>query len=206
MSSPRLTELLDAPSTRIADIAAWLDARSHDERVSATRELTRAQQRTLYTRASLAPAITLEHFVPKDRPDLTEVRHQGRNTLPVPASLRVFEKRFCRPGDGSQRLFGYNEGASREWIGPGYFVARPTKENPVWAARGDIVVDYFMVPDGPVAETWPPVVPNHQGLQWFVYNGTRDFMRRVSEHVSIGAAFKGERALGHYFVLVREDV
>jgi hypothetical protein len=206
MSSSRLTELLDTPSTRIDDIAAWLDARSHDERVSATRELNRAQQRTLYTRASLAPAITLEHFVPKGRADRTEVRHHGRNTLPLPASLRVFEKRFCRPDDGTARLFGFNEGASRPWIGPGYFVARSTAENPVWAARGDIVVDYYQVPDGPVADTWPAVVPNGQGLQMFVYKGTRDYMRRVSEHVSIGAAFKGERALGHYFVLVREDV
>lgn len=206
MSSTSLAELLDAPATRIADVAAWLDARTHDERVAATRTLTRAQQRTLYTRASLAPAITLEHFVPKDRADRTEVRHHGRNTLPLPAAFRVFEKRFSRPTDGSSRLFGYNEGASRPLIGPGYFVARSTAENPVWAARGDIVIDYFQVPDGSVADTWPPVVPNSKGLQMFVYKGTRDYMRKVSEHVSIGAAFKGERALDHYFVLVREDV
>jgi hypothetical protein len=206
MSSRPLSELLDDPSTRIADVTAWLDGRSHDERVAATRTLNRAQQRTLYTRASLAPAVTLEHFVPKGRPDRTEVRHHGRNTLPLPAPFRVFEKRFCRPTDGTERLFGYNEGASRGWIGPGYFVARSTRDNPVWAARGDIVVDYYEVPDGPVADTWPPVVPNSQGLQMFVYKGTRDYMRRVSEHVSIGAAYKGERALDHYFVLVREDV
>lgn len=206
MSSTSLAELLDAPSTRIADVAAWLDARTHDERIAATRSLTRGQQRTLYTRASLAPAITLEHFVPRDRPDRTEVRHHGRNTLPLPSAFRVFEKRFCRPADGSSRLFGFNEGASRPLIGPGYFVARSTAENPVWAARGDIVVDYFQVPDAPVADTWPPVVPNSKGLQMFVYKGTRDYMRKVSEHVSIGAAYKGERALDHYFVLVREDV
>lgn len=201
-----LAALLEAPATRIEDLAAWLDERTHAERVDATRSLRRAHQRTLYTRASLAPAITLAHFVPPGRPDRTEVRHHGKNTLPVPASFRTFEKRFCRPADGSERLFGYNEGTSVKWFGPGYFVAKPTAGNPVWAARGDVVVDYYEVPDGPVAETWPPVVANSVGLQRFVFHKTRDYLRRVSEHVAIGAAYKGERALDHYFVLVREDV
>ena len=47
--------------------------------------------------------------------------------------------------------------------------------------------------------------PNSEGLQRFIYMGTRDFMRRVSEHVSIGAAYKGEKPLDHYFTLCRED-
>jgi hypothetical protein len=59
------------------------------------------------------------------------------------------------------------------------------------------------VPDAPVADGWPAVLRNDQRLQRFVYHQTRDFMRRVSEHVSIGAAFKRERPLDHYFVLVR---
>lgn len=201
-----LTALLDDPSVKIDAIARWLDERSHDERVSATRALDRRRQRTLYTRASLAPAITMEHFVPRDRADRTEVRHHGTNTLPLPGMFGVFEKRFCRPVDGSPRLFGYNEGVTRKWIGPGYFVTKSCAANPVWASRGDLVVDYYEVPDGPVAETWPAVVPNTRGLQIFVYHHTRDFMRKVSEHVSIGAAYKGERSLDHYFVLVREDV
>jgi hypothetical protein len=201
-----LLALLDDPSARIQDIAAWLDAQSHDTRLAATRTLDRKRQRTLYTRASLASAITLEHFVPVSRSDRSEVRHHGRNTLPLPGPFRVFEKRFCRPADPSPRLFGYNEGAARRWIGPGYFVAKPCTGNTLWSTRGDVVVDYFEVPDAPVADTWPPVVANTVGLQVVVYNGTRDFMRRVSEHVSIGAAYKGERALDHYFTLVREDV
>jgi hypothetical protein len=48
-------------------------------------------------------------------------------------------------------------------------------------------------------------VPNSRGLQRFVYHRTRDFMRRVSRHVTIGAAYKGESPLDHYFVLVREQ-
>lgn len=201
-----LAALLDASATRIADVTAWLDDQPHAERVRATRSLSRAQQRTLYTLASLAPPITLAHLVPADRSDRTEVRHHGRNTLPVPPAFRTFEKRFCRPAGETDRLFGYNEGASVKWFGPGYFVARSTAGNPVWAARGDIVVDYFEVPDGPVAETWPRVIPNDEGLQRFVFHRTRDYLRLVSRHVAIGAAYKVERALDHYFVLVREDV
>ena len=61
------------------------------------------------------------------------------------------------------------------------------------------------MPDGAVPDTWPRVIGNDRGLQRFVYHQTRDFMRRVSQHVSIGAAFKRERPLDHYFVLCRRD-
>ncbi len=200
-----LSTLLASPTTTLEEIAAWLEKHSHVARLEATRNLTRREQRTLYTRASLAPKVGLEHFVPDDVGPLTEVRHHGRNTLPVPGAFRNFEKRFCRPDDGSARLFGYNQGESERWFGPGYFVAKYTDDNPVWAARGHVVVDYFEVPDGRVVEGWPAVVANSVGLQRFVFNGTRDFMRLVSKHVSIGAAYRGERPLDHYFVLCRED-
>ncbi len=122
--------------------------------------------------------------------------HDGRNTLPVAPALRRFQKRFCRPGDGTaQRLFGYNEGPTRRFIGPGYFVAVPD--------GGGVVIDYFQVPDGPVVPGWPRVRPNSYGLQRFVFHQTRDLLRRVSRHVSIGAAYKRDRPLDHYFVLCR---
>jgi hypothetical protein len=62
------------------------------------------------------------------------------------------------------------------------------------------------VPSGEVVAGWPKVVPNQKGLQVLVYNGTRDFMRKVSSSVTIGAAYKGETPLDHYFVLVRKPV
>ncbi len=198
-------EMLAQPTVRVEALSRWLDARTPDERVTLLGALDRKAQRRLYMVASLAPGMGLADLVPPDRAPRTEVRHRGKNTLPLPAAHKRFEKRFCRPDDGSDRLFGYNEAPSRGLIGPGYFVAYPTRANPVWASRGDVVVDYFQVPDGPVAETWPPVVSNREGLQRFVYQGTRDFLRRVSSHFCIGAAYKGERALGHYFVLLRED-
>jgi hypothetical protein len=48
------------------------------------------------------------------------------------------------------------------------------------------------------------VVPNSHGLQMFVFKGTSDFIRKISDHVSIGAAYKSDKPLDHYFMLVRE--
>ncbi|HVK74597.1 MAG TPA: hypothetical protein VM734_14810, partial [Kofleriaceae bacterium] len=160
----------------------------------------------LYEKAAHAAPIDLAHFV-GDAATREEVIHEGINTLPVPPQLRRFQKRFCRPAaDGSgARLFGYNEGVTRRVIGPGFFVAVETNGRPHWAARGAVVVDYFQVPDGEVATGWPKVRANDTGLQRFVYDKTRDFMRRVSKHVSIGAAFRKERPLDHYFVLCRRE-
>jgi hypothetical protein len=40
------------------------------------------------------------------------------------------------------------------------------------------------VPDGAVPDRWPAIKPNEQGLQRFIYAGTRDFMRKVSNRIS----------------------
>ena len=197
-----LTELL-RQSAPIDRIAAFLDGLSPEGRLDALSTTTRTDQRALYQAAASAPPITLDFFVPEGTPPRVAVHHRGRNSLPLPGPLRRFEKRFARPEDGSARLFGYNEGATRKWIGPGFFVAVPTAGNPAWEPRGAVVIDYFQVPDGPVPEGWPEVKRNDQGLQVLVYNGTRDFMRRVSREVSIGAAYKGEKQLDHYFTLCR---
>src|SRR5262249_50745644 len=114
-----------------------------------------------------------------------------------------FQKRFCRPDNGD-KLFGYNEGPTRRLIGPGYFVATTTDQHPQWAQHGGVVIDYHQIPESDVAAGWPPVIPNSQGLQRFVFYQTRDFIRRVSTHVSIGAAFKRDKPLDHYFVLCRQ--
>jgi len=192
-------------STGIDKIADALDRASPEERKEAALSLNRNEQRTLYRKASSSPGAGLPDFVPEDRKPLTQVRHFGRNTLPMPRGLQLFEKRFCRPEDGSDRLFGYNQSPFIGTVGPGFFVAVKTNGHTGWPERGAVVIDYFQVPDGKVVAEWPPVIPNTQGLQKFVYNKTRDFMRKVSKHVSIGAAFKVEKALDHYFILVREN-
>ena len=199
-----LRSLIDDPTTDVQTIGKHLDGLDGPARWDAVSGLDRDRQRMLYEKAAQAAPIDFGHFVGKAAPR-TEVIHDGMNTLPLPAPLKRFQKRFCRPDGDTGRLFGYNEGVTRQVVGPGYFVAIPTKGKPAWEARGAVVVDYFQVPDGEVAAGWPRVVPNDWRLQKLVYHQTRDFMRRVSKHVSIGAAFKREKPLDHYFVLCRRD-
>ncbi len=199
-----IARLIHDATAGIDTIAEQLDRASHEERIGALHSLDRSAQRALYRKAADSRPLHLDDFVPRTVPALVEVRHFGRNTLPLPPAHRLFEKRFCRPDDGSERLFGYNHAPSKWLIGPGYFVLMPTSGHARWQERGALLVDYFQVPDGPVPDHWPAVVRNARGLQRFVYDGTRDFLRRVSTHVTIGAAYKGERALDHYFVLCRE--
>jgi hypothetical protein len=200
-----LKSLVLDSSTSIDSIAEALDKASPSERRDAALSLNRNEQRALYDKAAASRPLTLPDFVPDDRQPLTQVRHFGRNTLPMMRRLQLFEKRFCRPEDRADRLFGYNQSPFIGTIGPGFFVAVKTNGHEGWPERGAIVVDYFQVPDGKVDSTWPKVIPNTQGLQKFVYHKTRDFMRRVSSHVTIGAAYKVEKKLDHYFVLVRES-
>ncbi len=200
----RLRDLIDDHYATIDAVALYLDGLSLDQRLAETRTLGRGAQRKLYEKAASSAPITLDHFVPEGTGPRTQVIHRGRNTLPLPQPWKLFEKRFCQPEDGSKRLFGYNESPFVKTIGPGFFVALATAGRPDWEARGAVVIDYFQVPNGAVAPGWPDVVPNTKGLQRFVYHGTRDYMRKVSAHVSIGAAYKGEKPLDHYFILCRE--
>jgi hypothetical protein len=213
-----LKAMLNDASVGIDRIAAHLDALGMEERVAEVFALGRADQRRLYDRAQASAPLTLDDFVPAGIAPLVPVRHRGKNTLPLLPALKRFEKRMCRPADGSARLFGYNENPpALKALGlVGYFVGLETTHEPAgqlelpeskkWRARGGVVVDYFQVPDATVAPGWPRVIPNTRGLQYFVFNGTRDFMRRVSDGVSIGAAYKGEHKMDHYFVLVRQPV
>lgn len=180
-------------------IESYLDALEPSPRRSEVVALGGRDQRRLFEAAAASAPLGLDFFVPSQVGELREVIHAGRNSLPV---FRHFEKRFCRPAGDEKRLFGYNEGPSRPLIGPGYFVAHETDAGD---ARGAVVVDYYLVPDAPVVDGWPPVKANHQGLQVLVYHQTRDYMRRVSAHVSIGQAHKREQKVIGTFVLCRED-
>jgi hypothetical protein len=196
----RLEELIMDPAVDVHTLGAFLDGLDSDQRWAAVGQLDRGHQRVLYGKAA-ADTIGLAHLVGDAEPRV-EVIHDGLNTLPVAPRLRRFEKRFCR-SDAAGPLLGYNEGPLRRLIGPGYFVVKPTTDRSDWRSLGGVVVDYFEVPAADVTHGWPRVVPNSRGLQRFVYHQTRDFLRAVSTHVSIGAAFKRDRPLDHYFVLCR---
>ena len=199
-----LKSLIHKEGAAIQEIADFLDEKSHANRLAALYTLGRKDQRLLYQLAASAPPATLEFFVPPSIPSVTAIAHHGKNTLPIPGFTR-FQKVMSQPDDGSERVFGYNRGRSEGFIGPGYFVAVPTAGNSAWEERGAIVVDYYQIPDGAIPEGWPRIRPNSSGLQTFVYHHTRDFMRIVSRYASVGAAYKEENALDHYFILCRED-
>ncbi len=192
-----LASMIHAAHADIDEIAAWLDSLDHATRVRESQSLGPKTQRRLWELAR-GRGVTLDQIVPRDRAPLETVRHHGRNTLPA---FRLFEKRFCRPARGHDQsvLWGYNEGSSRPLVGPGYFVCRETGGD----SRGDVVVDYYQVPgDRPAA--WPAVVDNETGLQRFVFAYMHDFLRRVSEHVTIGRAYRLDRETPNCFTLCRE--
>ena len=200
-----LQYLISRSGAQIAEISDYLDGLTQEHRLYEIRTLAGKEQARLYDLAADSEPLTLLHFVPADQGTLKPVIHTGRNTLPV---FRDFEKRFTRPERGEDRLFGYNEGFTRAFVGPGYFVAHPTAGNPLWEARGAIVVDYFLGPEPgeKLPMGWPEVLPNSHGVQRLVYYHTRDYMRRVSSSISVGAAFKEEKAMGAYFILCREPL
>lgn len=194
-----MIDLIQDESVGIEQIAEFLDGLDHETRLGHLRGLNRGAQAKLYAKAKDAPKLTLADYAEEG----AVVEHFGKNTLPLTKTFTFFSKVFCRAGDGG-RLFGYNDSSVGGLIGPGYFVAYElTDEHAGWLDRGSLVIDYFQVPDGEVPEAWPPVVPNSKGLQRLVYHRTRDFMRRVSTHASIGAAYKVDKAMGQYFTLCR---
>ena len=192
-------------SVTIAEIGAHLDDLAPAQREVECRELSASDMIELFDRAAASATLDIRYFVPDEVPDGQPVVHAGWNSLPLPSSGRTFAKVFTRASGESKRLFGYNDSSLGPVIGPGFYVAYDTTSQPEWAARGGVVIDYAQVPDGPVPAGWPKVVPNWWGLQAAIYWPTRDFMRRVSSHVSIGAAWAVGIPVSARFMLVRRD-
>ncbi|MFB6263988.1 MAG: hypothetical protein ABEL76_10255 [Bradymonadaceae bacterium] len=178
----------------IEELERAFDRADHGNRVEAIRALDGARQAALFEAAEGRDA-TLDQLVPPDTPPLEEIVHEGHNSLPV---FSAFQKRFCRPSGGdAEELFGYNEQAFRALTGPGYFVAGEV--------GGQARIDYRRLPDERLDE-WPEIVPNERRLGRFVYAGTVDRMRRLSDHVTVGRAYDDdEEPMDNWFLLVRRD-
>jgi hypothetical protein len=189
-------------ASRDLDLAAlgeYLEALDPETRVRQIRSLGRAEQARLFEAADGVHPIGLDHLVPADAAPLAEVVHAGRNSLPA---FRIFEKRFCRPGRdtgaSTDEVWGYNDHPAMAMTGPGYFVAVPGEP-------GEVLVDYTRVPPAKPGG-WPPVRSNDEIRGRFVYGrGMRDVVRGISEHVSIGRAFRRGKAMDNWFVLCRID-
>jgi hypothetical protein len=178
-------------------IARFLDALAEPARIAASRSLDRSLQRALWSLVEGFRPVRLTDLVPPSTPELTAVRHYGRNTLPL---FTLFEKRFYRgagvdPND-PRELAGANFQTLQPLTGPGYFTVQ---EDP---ARGELLVDYRRVPNAaPVG--FAPIAPNKGNRSGLVYGGMVDTLRRVSEYVTIGSAAKRGKDLGSYFTLCR---
>ena len=189
-----LRALLDEASPSPDQIASLLDGFDHAGRVAALRGLRRNQLQPLFQLVEGRSPVALSYLVPPELPSHTVVRHIGRNSLPM---FSEFEKRFYRTRDGA--IAGANFQTMSPFTGPGYFVARQAP------AQHELLIDYEQLPhDAP--EGWPAVRSNEAGISRFVYAHMIDTLRRVSTHVSIGAASRRGQTPDAYFTLCRQDV
>jgi hypothetical protein len=196
-----ITPMISKASVDRKEIARVLDEVGEPMRIQSVADLGRHELALLFDASADNEPLTLEHFVPAGVPPMTEVIHEGKNSLGL---FTRFQKRFARPATPTNppELWGYNEQSMRLFTGPGYFVAALPSEK--LGIEGSVVIDYRRLPaDKP--GSWPPIMPNSARLSRFIYNGTVDVMRRVSGHVTIGRAMRDNKPMDAWFVLVRRD-
>jgi hypothetical protein len=183
-----------------ARLTQLLDGMKHEERVSAIRALGRREQSALWDACDGYRPVRLVDIVPPSVATDQQVRHYGKNSLPM---FTHFEKRFVRPpGQDAQHpkeLHGYNfnTGVAAWFGGPGYFVAVDDPNRP------EVLIDYRRVPDRR-PEGWPEIKSNERGGGKMVYGFMVDTLRRVSEHVTIGRAAKHGKNMDAWFLLCRD--
>ncbi len=175
---------LPSQVTRIDDVAAQLDAATHEERVAWVRSLGRSEQYDLFAKCA-GRRVGVETLVGAP---LRVVRHHGKNGLPL---FSWFEKRFVRFEDGSVGGYNHNDFG---WLapiasvvtGPGHYVAYDAPDG-----TGEVWIDYRRIPAAQHPE-FPPLRSNESGLPALVFGDMVDVLRRVSAHVTIGDAFKAK--------------
>ncbi|MBM4269589.1 MAG: hypothetical protein FJ144_23795 [Deltaproteobacteria bacterium] len=193
-------DALRAPTFDHEELAQRFEKASPRERVEITEAIDGKTQARLWE-ATEGRAVKIGEMVPRDFDPLRPVIFHGKNSL---AAFTRFQKRFCRPtrDTGRDELWGYNYQPTR-WLapltGPGYFVAYDSPQGP-----GGVAIDYTQIPPGKPVD-WPEIHDNSFRLSRFIYNGTIDYLRRVSDHLLIGRATRGGKDMPNYFLLCRED-
>jgi hypothetical protein len=188
--------VLIEPKVDLPRLTKVLDELGHEGRTHTIRTWHKHQMELLWEACKDYRTLTLDHFVPSSVGPMVEVVHELKNSL---ALFTIARKRFCRPDlPETSELWGYNDQWTTPFAGPGYFTTR-LSETP-----GEVLFDYMTLPKGKV-ESWPPIVPNEERLGRFVYAGTIDHIRGISNHVCIGRAQKGPKLLDVWFVLCRKD-
>lgn len=188
------SRLLADPATTPATLARYLDDLDPARRLAEALALSSREQARLFELVAGARPLTLDDLCPFGEAPLRGVAHEGRNTL---WAFTRFAKVFAVPDPrAADERWGYNRTSAlvSTTVGPGYFVA---------TQQGDeVLIDYTRLPPRPLAGA-PPVLSNASRLSVFVYRATRDVLRGVSRHVSIGRAWRGTRRLDNWFVLCR---
>ncbi len=183
------------PTLDLERFRGLLDTSGSWARVHLVQSLSPEQLKVLFEAVADTGAMTFDDLVPGGDA-LVEVIHHGKNSLPV---FNHFEKRFCRPdGDAADVLWGYNHNGALQMAvtGPGYFVATLTE-------KSEVLIDYAKVPPRKPAD-WPAIIGPTARAGSLVWAGMTDVLRKVSEHVSIGAAYKAGKPMGQYFALCRD--
>lgn len=193
-----LRTLIEQEAPDITSIEAHLNALDGAQRLREVRSLGRKHLSRLFALAEGHRAISVTNIVDDQHGPMQEVVHHGKNSL---GAFTEFAKVFVKPNtpEAAGKLWGYNRNSAflETVVGPGYFVAYPH-------AQGEVLIDYLQTPpDKP--EHWPPILSNSSRLSFFVYNGTQDVLRGVSNHVSIGRALKGGKPMSAWFILCRQD-
>ena len=186
------------PKVDIEKVAEILDGLGHEGRVHATRTWTKKQMAAIYDACAGRP-ISLDQVAPSGAGTKVEVIHDLHNTLPV---FTNGQKRFARLESDVADVGGFNRnyGLARA-SEPGYFTVRAGEGE----HENELVIDYTQVPKSK-PDVWPDIEANDKGfLNPLVWGGMVDYLRKVSEHVSIGKATKKGKAIGQYFALVRRD-
>lgn len=188
----------------IVDVAARLDALREDQRVAFVRALSKGDMIRLWD-ACEGRVVKGADFVPAQVAARTEVIHKGKNSLPL---FSEFEKRFAR-GPGDNVVLGYNYNTFN-WTtaGPGYFVGHVEASAKASDQQGVFGLDYYEVPADRdhLPAGWPTIRKNEFGLQCLIYSKMVDYMRGVSDGVTIGRAWKHGKRTSNYFVLARTGV
>lgn len=193
----KLLDMLATDVVHIDELREYLEDLNHDTRLAALRNLRPRHMRRLYDAVEGMWELNLEHFVPRKYAAGETVRHHGKNSLPA---FTTFRKWFYRPAKDAPELWGLNDQSLSPLTGPGYFVAQAATDG-----RPEVDIDYLRVPPS-APEGWPSVQDNAGGLNLsrFVYGGMVDRVRKVSDQVCIGRAYKQGKPLWAWFVLCRE--
>lgn len=187
------------PTIDLKRLAEVLDGLGHEGRIHTTCTWNKAKQAAIFEAAKGFKAIDTEYLVPSSVGALVTVSHYGHNSLPSPLSR--FIKHMCRVEAGAEELAGYNEQSMAPLTGPGYF----TVHNGDGEHVGEAVIDYGRIPKSK-PDGWPEIVGNDGLISGIVNGGMIDYVRGISTHVAIGAAFKNGKTRNEFFTIVRKDV